>query len=64
MTRTSAFEIVWRNPNPPKREQRWEQIMQDSGTVRYQVQELAFTSVESLWINTSNLEVVPGGRAA
>ena len=64
MTRTTAFEIVWRNPKPPKREQRWEQIMQDSGTVRYLVQELVSTSVESCWIDTSSLEVVPGGRAA
>ncbi|HST09474.1 MAG TPA: hypothetical protein VLL05_03800 [Terriglobales bacterium] len=64
MTRTTAFEIVWRNPKPPKREQRWEQIMQDSGTVRYLVEELVFTSVESFWINTSSLEVVPGGRVA
>jgi hypothetical protein len=64
MTRTTALEIVWRNPKVPKREQRWQQIMQDSGTVRYLVQELVFTSGESLWINTSSFEVVPGGRAA
>ena len=64
MTRTTTLEIAWRNPKPPKREQRWEQITRDSGAARYLVQELVFTSLESFWITTSSLEVVPGGRAA
>jgi hypothetical protein len=32
MTQMAAFEIVWRNPKPPQRRQRWEHINQDSGT--------------------------------
>jgi len=64
MTHTAALEIVWRNPKPPQRRQRWEQIKQDSGTPHYLVQELVLTPAGSFWTTTSNLEIVPGGRAA
>ena len=64
MTQQAALEIVWRNPKPPQRHQRWEQIGQDSGTAHYLVQELFSNDIESFWTTTSRLEVVPGGRAA
>jgi hypothetical protein len=64
MTQTVALEIVWRNPKPPQRQQRWEQIRHDSGTARYLVKELVSTPVGSFWATTSSLEVVHGGCAA
>jgi hypothetical protein len=64
MTPTAELEIVWQNPRPPQRRQRWEQINPDSATAHFLVQELVFTSVGSFWSTTSSLEVVPGGRAA
>jgi hypothetical protein len=64
MTQSGALEIVWRNPKPPQRRQRWEQINQDSGRAHYLVQECLSTAVGSFWATTSSLEVVPGGRAA
>jgi hypothetical protein len=64
MTQTVAVEIVWRNPNPPQRRQRWEQINKDSRTTRYLVQKCVSTRVGSFWTTTSSLELVPGGRAA
>jgi hypothetical protein len=63
MTQTSALEIVWRNPKPPQRRQRWEQVNEDSGAARYLVQEVA-TSIGWFWMTTLSLEFVPGGRAA
>lgn len=64
MAHTQPLEIVWRNPKPPQRLQRWEPIKQDSGTAHYVVQELVSTSAGAFWIATSSLELVSGGRAA
>lgn len=64
MTQTVALEIVWRNPKPPQRRQRWEQVTRDSATGHYLLQELISTSVGSFWTTTSSLEILPGGRAA
>jgi hypothetical protein len=64
MAQTVALEIVWRNPKPPKRRQRWEHIKRDSGAAHYMVQELVSTSAGSFWSTTSSLEIVHGGRAA
>jgi len=61
MTQPAALEIVWRNPKPPQRHQRWKQ---DSGTAHYLVQELVSTLLGSFWATTSTLEIFPGGRAA
>jgi hypothetical protein len=64
MTHATALEIVWRNPKPPQRWQRLEQIKQDSGRARYLVQELVSTPAGSFWATTSSLEMVHGGFAA
>ena len=64
MTHTAALEIVWRNPKPRVHEQRWEQVKEDSGTTHYWVRELVFTFSGPLWMITSSLEFVSGGRAA
>ena len=64
MEQIAAIELIWRNPKPPQRRQRWEQITQDSATGRYLVQELISTLAGSFWATTSSLETVPGGRAA
>jgi hypothetical protein len=63
MTQTAGLEIVWRNPKPTQRRQRW-QIKQVSGTALYLVQEPLSSSVGSFWTTTSSLEVVLGGRVA
>jgi hypothetical protein len=64
VTQTAELEIVWRNPKPPRRRQRWEQIKQNSETARYVIQELVSTSAGSFWTATSSFEIVSGGRAA
>ena len=64
MRKTAVLKIVWRNPNPPQRHQRWEQINQDSGTAHYLVQELVSGVFGSFWMTTLSLQFVPGGRAA
>ena len=64
MTQTVALEIVWRNPKPPQRRQRWEQINQNSETAHYVVQELVSTLAGSFWTARSSLEIIAGGRAA
>jgi hypothetical protein len=57
MARTAAVQIVWRNPKPPQRRQRWEEIKQDSGTAHYLVQELVSTSVGSFRTRTAAFSV-------
>jgi hypothetical protein len=64
MTKTAELEIVWRNPKPPERRQRWEQITHGSETDHYLVQELVSTPEGSFWTTTSSLEIVQGGFAA
>jgi len=63
MTQAVPLEIVWRNPNPPKRRQRLEQITQDSAKRHYLVQELISTFAGSFWATTSSLEILRGGLA-
>src|SRR5215471_5584965 len=43
MTQAVTLEIVWRNPRPPQRRQRWEQVTRDSATGHYLLQELIST---------------------
>ena len=64
MTKLANLEIVWRNPEPPQRHQRWEQINLVSGMALYLVQESVSTSIGSFWSTTSSLEVVRRGRVA
>jgi hypothetical protein len=64
MTQTETLEIVWRNPKPPQRWQRWEQVTRNSASGRYLLQELISTPVGSFWATTSSLEILRGGRAA
>ena len=64
MTESETLQIVWRNPRPPQRQQRWEQINLISGRALYLVQESVSTSLGSFWATTLSLEVVPGGRVA
>jgi hypothetical protein len=64
MTQTAALEIVWRNPDAPQRQQRWEQINDDLEVARYLVQELLCSPFGAFWATTSRLEVVTGDRAA
>ena len=63
MTHTAALEIVWRNPKPPQRQQRWEQINLLAGSACYLLEELVSNSIGSFWTATSSLEITPGGRA-
>jgi hypothetical protein len=60
----TALEIVWRNPEPRRRHQRWEQIKKESGSTIYLIQEFVSSTVGGFWSTTSSLEVFGGGRAA
>ena len=64
MMHTAALDIVWRNPKPPQRQQRWEQIKHDSGTAHYLVQELVSTPAGLFWATISSLQILPGSQAA
>jgi hypothetical protein len=64
MEQTAILKIVWRNPRPPYRRHRWEQIEQDSRSAHYLIREQVSTSAGPLWRITSNLEFVSGGRVA
>ena len=64
MKQAVPLEIVWRNPKPPARRQRLEQITQDSARGHYLVQELISTLAGSFWATTFSLEILCGGRAA
>ena len=64
MTQTVALEIVWRNPKPPQRWQRREQVMRNSASGHYFLQELISTPVGSFWATTSSLEIFRGGKTA
>ena len=64
MTQAARLKIVWRNPRPPHRQQRWEQTRHDSNTTHYLIQELVSTPAGLFWLITSNLEIVSGGRVA
>jgi len=60
----AALEIVWRNPEPPLHQQRWEQLKRESERTVYVIQEFVSSAVGGSWSTTSTLEVVPGGRVA
>jgi len=64
MRKATGLQIVWRNQKPFQRRQRWEQVNQDSAATHYLVQELVSSPLGSFWRTTSNLEFIPGGRAA
>jgi hypothetical protein len=60
MMHTAPLEIIWRNPKPPQRQQRWEQIKHDSGTAHYLVQELVSSPAGLFWATISSLEILLG----
>jgi hypothetical protein len=62
MTQTAGLEIIWRNPKPPQRQQRWEEMNHGSVTAQYLVQQLISTPLGPFWATTSNLELLRGGR--
>jgi hypothetical protein len=64
MKQASTLEIVWRNPRPPHRRQRWEQTRHDSNTTHYLIRELVSTAAGPYWLITTNLELVSGDRVA
>jgi len=64
MTQTVGLGIIWRNPKPPHRQQRWQRINRVSGAARYMVQELVLSSAGPFWTLTSSLELLSGGRVA
>jgi len=64
MTQTTGLQIVWRNPKAHQRRQGWELLSRDSRMARYLVQEFLSTDGGSIWVTTSSLDVVAGGRAA
>jgi hypothetical protein len=59
-----TLEIVWRNPQPRRHRQRWEQLKGRTGSTVYLIQEFVSLAEGGFWSTTSSLEVVSGGRAA
>jgi hypothetical protein len=66
MMQTATLEIVWWNLNPPENRKRWELLKRNSRVAHYLIQEFFSTDAGSLsiWVPTSSLDVLAGGRAA
>ena len=58
----AGLEIVWRNPDPPHRQQRWEQLTGESQASLYEIQEFVSLTDGGFWSASSRLEVLAGGR--
>ena len=58
----AGLEIVWRNPDPPHRQQRWEQLTGESQASRYEIQQFVSLGDGGFWNARSRLEVLAGGR--
>lgn len=52
------LEIVWRNPKPVRRCQRWEAMKENSSSVLYIVQEFLSTGADGFWYTASCLEII------
>jgi hypothetical protein len=60
----AGLQIVWRNPEPVRRPQRWEQLANRPDAAVYLIQEFVSLGEFSFWSTKLSLEVVYGGRAA
>ena len=58
----AGLEIVWRNPDPLHRQQRWEQLRGESQASLYEIQEFVSLTDGGCWSASSRLEVLAGGR--
>ena len=58
----AGLEIVWRNPDPLHRQQRWEQLTGESQASRYEIQQFVSLGDGGFWNARSRLEVLAGGR--
>jgi hypothetical protein len=60
----TKLRIIWRNPNPNRRPQRWQTLERGLGRTLYVVQQLVIPEGEKgYWTTTASLEVLRGGRA-
>lgn len=59
-----ALEIVWRNPEAARPNRRYHSFQRASQNAVYVVQELVQDGRFGFWATISDLEVVPGGKAA
>jgi len=60
----TGLHIVWRNPEPLRRPQRWEPLANRPDAAVYLIQEFVCVGEFSFWSTKLSLEVVRGGRAA
>jgi len=60
----TGLQIVFRNPEPLPRPQRWEPLGHRLDTRVYLIQEFVSVGEFSFWSTKLSLEVVRGGRAA
>jgi hypothetical protein len=60
----TGLQIVWRNPEPVLRPQRWEPLAKRADAAVYLIQEFVSVGEFSFWSTKVSLEVVRGGRAA
>lgn len=58
----AGLEIVWRNPDPPHHQQRWEQLTAESQASLYEIQEFVSLTDGGFWSASSRLKVLAGGR--
>jgi hypothetical protein len=56
--------IIWRNPRPKRRPQRWQTLERGIGRTIYIIQQLITSGKEECWTTTASLEVLRGGRVA
>jgi hypothetical protein len=54
--------IVWRNPDPRWRKQRWQALERRLDRTLYIIQELVRSGDSGQWVTTFAFEVVLGGR--
>jgi len=58
----AGLEIVWRKPDPPHHQQRWEQLTAESQASLYEIQEFVSLTDGGFWSASSRLKVLAGGR--
>jgi hypothetical protein len=63
-TLVAGLQIVWRNPEPVRRPQRWEPLANRPDAAVYLIQEFVSVGEFSFWSTKLRLEIVRGGRAA
>jgi len=59
---SGKLEIIWRNPRPVQRRQRWEALVAGSRSSLYVIQEFLSTGEHGFWNTTCRLQVLSDRR--